>query len=100
MTTGRIELVYFEGCPHAQLARENIRKATEGSDVVVGWQEWDLDDEGTPERYRRHASPTVLVDGVDVTGAGRGPVAMACRADGAPSVEAIAAALLVARRRT
>ena len=45
--------------------------------------------ETTPERFRRHGSPTVLVDGSDVTGEGAEVAAMACRADGAPSVETI-----------
>lgn len=88
-----IELVYFDGCPNAEKARANLRTATGASAGEEAWSEWNLSDEGTPERYRRFGSPTILVDGEDVTGADGGNVAMACRADGAPSVPALREAL-------
>lgn len=89
----RIELVYFEGCPNAVAARENIRDAGRVLGQSVEWEEWDLMDPSTPETYKRFGSPTVLVDGEDVTGVQAGNSAMACRSDGAPSVESIAAKL-------
>ncbi len=89
MTAPRIDLVYFEGCPNAVKARENLRSAIELVGAGVEWAEWDLMADGTPDLYRTHGSPTVLVNGKDVTGEGHGAVAMACRADGAPSVETI-----------
>lgn len=92
--TPQIELVYFEGCPNALQARENIRAAVaEAFAQPIEWAEWDLMAESTPEDFKRYGSPTVLVDGHDVTGDGPGNVAMACRADGAPSIEVIAAKL-------
>ena len=90
MKTPRIELVYFEGCPNAAQARENIRVAVEASGRPLDWSEWDLMAESTPEDFRRYGSPTVLIDGEDVTGESAATVAMACRADGAPSVTLIA----------
>ena len=90
MTTPRIELVYFEGCPNASKARAHIRDAVEASGRTLEWSEWDLMAESTPEAFRRYGSPTVLIDGQDVTGEGAGAAAMACRADGAPSVALIA----------
>lgn len=90
----QIELVYFEGCPNALKARENIRAAVAKAFArPIEWAEWDLMADATPENFKRYGSPTVLVDGQDVTGDGPGNVAMACRADGAPSIEAIAAKL-------
>lgn len=89
MTAKSIDLVYFDGCPNAERARENLRAALEGSGRVAEWSEWDLMAASTPDEYRQHGSPTILVDGKDVTGAGAEAVAMACRADGAPSVAAI-----------
>jgi len=92
--TPHIELVYFEGCPNARTARENIRAAVaEAFSEPVEWSEWDLMAKSTPEDFKRYGSPTVLVDGHDVTGDGPGNNAMACRADGAPSVAVIAASL-------
>ena len=93
MKTQRIELVYFEGCPNASLARENIRTAIEASGQSLEWSEWDLMVDSTPELFRKYGSPTVLIDGEDVTGEGPGATAMACRADGAPPVASIAGKL-------
>jgi mercuric ion transport protein len=85
MSEPTIELLYFDGCPNAESARENLAS-------VLGsgsWVEWNLAGEDTPEYFRRFGSPTVLVDGRDVTGEVGGSAAMACRADGAPSVDMI-----------
>ncbi len=89
MKTPRIELVYFEGCPNAWQARENLREAVDESSQALTWSEWDLMEESTPADYRRFGSPTVLVNGEDVTGESVGTEALACRADGAPSVATI-----------
>lgn len=84
-----IELVYFDGCPNADQARENLRAvADDGS-----WKEWNLSSPDTPDRLRHHGSPTVLVDGRDVTGDTGETEGMACRADGAPAPEVIEKAL-------
>lgn len=80
-----VDLVYFDGCPHVYEARNNLRDAMEGG----SWREWDLSSPETPERFRRYGSPSVLVGGRDVTGAGAKSEGMACRAAGAPSVKAI-----------
>ena len=93
--TPQIELVYFEGCPNALKARENIRAAVaEAFADPIEWAEWDLMAESTPEDFKRYGSPTVIVEGHDVTGDGPGNNAMAWRAAGAPSVQAITERLL------
>lgn len=88
-----IELVFFDGCPNAEEARVNLQEATGAGGSDTSWREWNLSDEDTPERFRRYGSPTVLVDGEDVTGADGGNAAMACRADGAASTAVIREAL-------
>ena len=88
-----IELVYFDGCPNAEKARANLREVTGAGGSGAPWREWNLSDAETPERFRRFGSPTILVDGKDVTGADGGNAAMACRADGAPSTAVIREAL-------
>jgi hypothetical protein len=93
MTGPRIDLVYFEGCPNATKARDNLRAAIGHVGAELRWSEWDLMAESTPQKFRQHGSPTVLVNGTDVTGGGHDAVAMACRADGAPSAETISEAL-------
>ncbi len=89
MSEHDIELVYFDGCPNADEARANLRAVP----TVGSWREWNLSSPDTPEQFRRYGSPTVLVDGRDVTGEGTPSDAMACRADGAPSSEVILRAL-------
>jgi len=88
-----IELVYFDGCPNAERARESLQAVVGTTEGAAAWSEWNLSDEATPERFRRFGSPTVLVDGEDVTGSDGRSAAMACRADGAPSAAVIRAAL-------
>lgn len=88
-----VELVYFDGCPHVEEARTNLRAATGATDEDGAWREWNLSDESTPERLRRFASPTVLVDGTDVTGVEGSDAGLACRTDGAPGVPSIRDAL-------
>lgn len=88
-----IELVYFSGCPHVDLARANVEAALSRLGRSRLWAEWDLGDPGTPTRVRGHASPTVLVGGRDVAGDAPASDALSCRAQGAPSVEQIARAI-------
>lgn len=95
-----VELVFFQGCPHAGAARENVRAALSGAERPLQWREWDLDDPATPRWAGEYPSPTVLVEGADVTGLGPQPggSGWSCRARGAPTVAEIAAALSGAGR--
>ena len=93
MSMASIELIFFGGCPNAEAARDNLRAAAAAAGVDRQWQEWDQDDPHVPERVRQYGSPTILVNGRDVTGVEAGVAAAACRADGVPSVETIRAAL-------
>ncbi len=93
MTKPLIELVYFSGCPHVDDARAALRSALEGVGLPAEWQEWDQDRPETPARVQGHGSPTVLVGGRDVTRAGLPNAGRACRSDGIPSSQLIAAAL-------
>jgi hypothetical protein len=91
--TQKIELIYFDGCPNAQPARDNLRRALEEAALPPTWHEWEQGDAGAPEHVKQYGSPTVLVNDRDVTGVGAGVAASACRADGACSTETILAAL-------
>jgi hypothetical protein len=93
MQNPRVDLIYFEGCPHVAAARANLRTAIESVGAGPTWREWDAASEATPSELRRYGSPTVLVDGRDVTGGVGQAGGMACRTDGAPSVAVIAARL-------
>ena len=88
-----IELIYFEGCPNTEPARANLRRALETLNLAFEWQEWEQGDPRAPEYVRQYGSPTVLLNGRDVTGVEPGLGGAACRADGAPSVDVIKAAV-------
>lgn len=93
----QIDLVYFEGCPHAAAARERLREALASLQSSARWNEWDTDDAATPEHLRGFSSPSVLVNGIDVerksptNGAG-------CAVGGGPTHEALLDALVIASR--
>lgn len=97
-----VELIYFLGCPNIALARERLLQAFAAAGLSPQWREWERDDPAGPAYARAYGSPTILVNGQDVTGLGpSSDAAGACRVyaqmstsfDGAPSVEIIAATL-------
>lgn len=89
--TTMIKLLYFEGCPNAGAARENIVRAIDASTLAGGeWEEVDLSLPDAPDGWKGFPSPTVLVNGKDVeTGESASEGTSACRLTGAPTVEAI-----------
>jgi hypothetical protein len=91
-----VELVYFPGCPHVEVARAALRVALERSGLAPVWQEWDQTTQAAPAHVHWLGSPTVLVDGRDVTGPRAPTAGRACRADGIPTSELILAALAAA----
>lgn len=89
----KLELIYFEGCPNAEPARTNLRLAIAELGLAADWREWEQSGSQVPDYVRQYGSPTVLVNGRDVTGVEPGVCGAACRADGAPSVDIIKAAV-------
>lgn len=76
----KVSFLYFDGCARAPGARRNLLDALERvrADVKIGMEEVDIMDPVTPEHLRRWGSPTILIDGVDMTGAEQGS-ALSCR---------------------
>lgn len=93
----KIDFLYFEGCPHAASARHRLRDALATVGAATSWNEWDTGAASTPELLRGYASPTILINGVDVehktTTIGAG-----CAVGGGPSVEMLCAALRAGRK--
>ena len=88
----RVELVYLTGCPHVEAARQRLRMALQAAGWPIKWREWNSASPDTPDEVRGFGSPTILVDGRDVTGGTPG-AGMGCAVAGAPPVETIAMAL-------
>jgi hypothetical protein len=67
----RIQLLTFSGCPLAEAARAELQAALAKYDAVE-YEEVDILDPATPEELRGWGSPTILVDGSDITGQPKG----------------------------
>lgn len=66
-TVIQIDLVYDRDCPNVDRARAAIRTALHESGADVDCAEWDRDSGATPPELRHFGSPTVLVNGKDVS---------------------------------
>lgn len=88
----RAALVYFEGCPHVAEARSELSRALRLCGLPPTWREWDTTSPDTPDHLKGYGSPTVLVDGLDVSGESSGS-GTGCTVAGAPRAETILARL-------
>jgi plastocyanin len=64
----QIELIYDAGCPNVNLARARLAGVLSDLGRPSEWQEWKRGAPETPARVGGFASPTILIDGVDVGG--------------------------------
>ena len=64
----RIELVFDHDCPNAEAAREKLAEALSRVGLPSNWTEWERSDPAAPEYTQRLGSPTILLDGADVSG--------------------------------
>lgn len=93
-----VELLYAPDCPNVPAAREQLRRAYDAIGESPNWTEIDTTAQGAPARVCGYGSPTILVDGEDITGSapGGGP---SCRiyvgsdVRGVPQLDVIVAAL-------
>ena len=97
----RVELIYDTDCPNIRHAREALLRGFSEAGLRPSWTEWDRKSPDSPAYARRYGSPTVLVNGRDVTGVQPTEHSDSCRIydhgpgdlRGAPPVNAIASAL-------
>ena len=75
----RVELIYDCDCPNVEAARNELRIALSEAGLAPDWTEWDRAADECPAYARRLGSPTVLVNGLDISGAGSGSEAQSCR---------------------
>ena len=96
-----LELVWDAGCPNVPAARRLIEQALHGLGRTPRWTEWRIGSDELPPRLAGYGSPTVLVDGVDVTGEEPSESSNCCRIyqdasgrfRGVPALEQVVAAL-------
>ncbi|MCI0401476.1 MAG: hypothetical protein L0Y67_02205 [Gammaproteobacteria bacterium] len=95
-----VELIYDADCPNVKEVRVQLVHAFAEAGLQPRWVEWDRNSAESPAYVRGYGSPTILVDGKDVSGTL--PTEANCcriydgpdgRAQGFPSAEAITNAL-------
>ena len=94
----RIEVLVFEGCPHAEAALELARAVSDRLAAEAEIRRVEVDSDAAAAQWPFFGSPTILVDSVDVAGR-RGPsTGMTCRiyedGGGLPPEWTVEAALL------
>ena len=90
-TCMNIQFLAFSGCPLADPARDNLKSAL-SSCGLSSYEDIDILDPASPEDLRGWGSPTILVNGADVTGQPKGN-SVSCRVyntpGGVPDVQCI-----------
>lgn len=97
-----VELIYDNTCPNFNKAKDNIIKAFDETKIVAELKEWERSAPESPAYARDFGSPTILVDGIDVSQSPSSDGAANCRIyvdkkgklNGVPSVDIIVSALL------
>lgn len=86
-----IQLLVFDGCPLAEPARENLKEALTICGIET-FEEIDILNSTSAQELRGWGSPTILVNGQDITGHPKGG-GVSCRVydmpDGVPDVQSI-----------
>jgi len=98
-----VELVYENTCPNVKAARARLLEAFQLAGLPPNWHEWEISRPETPENVRRFGSPTILVNGKDVSDSSERAAGNSCRLyatrtgyESAPAVTQIAGALCAA----
>lgn len=64
----QVELVYEKTCPNIEAARSQLLRAFVEAGTSPRWLEWELSSEDAPVHVHGFGSPTILVNGHDVSG--------------------------------
>lgn len=75
----KVELIYEQSCPNIQAARVALLQAFSELDLEPHWIEWEVTDPEIPQYASNLGSPTILVDGYDVSGSIDKGHDMSCR---------------------
>ena len=74
----KIQFLSFEGCPLSDAARDQLDQALNACDFNEKYEVIDIMDPDTSEDLRSWGSPTILINGLDVTGFPKGD-SVGCR---------------------
>ena len=68
MNAMQIELVYEKTCPNIEAARTQLLRAFAEAGITPHWQEWEVSTPEAPAHVHGYGSPTILVNGRDISG--------------------------------
>ncbi len=74
-----IELINDVDCPNVEATRALLREALDAVGLPREWTEWDRGAKDSPQYARCYGSPTILVNGIDVSGEGGAADGNCCR---------------------
>lgn len=74
-----VEFVYEQTCPFVRDARRRLIEGFRQAGQTPCWSEWEVSDPRAPEHVRELGSPTILIDGRDVSGSPREETENCCR---------------------
>ena len=94
----RIEILYFQGCPHHKPTLERVRDVVQAKGLDAEIHEVEVRSEMEAQSLRFTGSPTIRIDGVDIqrSAEDRTESSLSCRlygASGVPPSEMVARAL-------
>ena len=99
----RVQLLYFDGCPHRALLEERLREALDLLDDPSTIEHLPVESQAEAERLRFAGSPSILVDGTDPFGSPTGAAGLTCRVystpdgpSGSPTLDQLVAVLRAA----
>jgi len=75
----QLELIYENTCPNVEAARSQLLRAFAEAGVQPRWREWEISSPEAPRHVHGYGSPTILVNGRDVSGDAAGGDDYCCR---------------------
>ena len=100
MGTMRVQLLYFDGCPHWTVMEEHLREALTLCGIPQSIEHCLVETPEEADECRFAGSPSILLNGTDPFAPSPSEVGLTCRvystpagAAGAPTVEQLVAAI-------
>ena len=62
-----VEFIYEKECPNVESTRSILLQAFSKLKIKPHWMEWEISDASAPDYVRRYGSPTILINGKDVS---------------------------------
>ena len=63
----KIEFIYDDDCPNVTATRENLMVALSEASIKYELKEWCRQDKESPVHVKNYGSPTILINGNDIS---------------------------------